>query len=161
MNKTLYLLTFCFFILACNRRIVLESIHSDERNQQSIIDVCDLANHKHQEVITKGIYSGIDEYWDFSSFDKRCVPPTKIDLNVDTLHLTSEQEKMFRKVLEVYWKRSLVITAKGIYSDDQKAYGHLGSNQAEFVTTRILAMELVENTKGNYRKKNIFSRLFH
>ena len=45
----------------------------------------------------------------------------------------------------------LRISAKGTYKDDKKAYGHLGSNQAEFVVRNIYSLELVESRKDSFK----------
>lgn len=77
------------------------------------VDFCELMEHKNEVVYTQGAYSGIDEYWSFYSFDKKCkrlnvdldIPP---DINLKPLH-----EKLLKQVYENYYKTYLIIDAIG------------------------------------------------
>jgi hypothetical protein len=131
--------------------MIIKSNYSESYNLDEIRDICNLPNLRNQEVIIKGSFEGIDEYWSLYPIQKKCDPIINIELNIDRLDLSRGQRNIFNETFKSYSKRHILLVVKGVYRDEKKEFGHLGSNQAEFVVSKIYSMELIDSRKSNHR----------
>lgn len=108
------------------------------------INTCELADHKKELIYTRFIYSGIDEYWGLHSPDKKC-KEINADLKIpNEVVLKPEFAKLISDVHENYWKSYLIIDAVGTFVDDKvSGYGHLGSNNSQFILKQIINIQIV------------------
>ena len=111
------------------------------------ISACELPMHKNELVYTRFIYRGTDEYWGLHSADKKCK-----DINAyleipDSVELKSEYPILFKDVHDHYWNTYLIIDAIGTFDDSRHRYGHLGSNNSQFIVKWIANIQKVQTKK--------------
>ena len=108
------------------------------------MEACDLPNHQNQLVYTRLIYSGLEEYWSLRP-EKKC-NLINADLDIpDSVELNAEEKKNIKYVHKHYGKTYLIMDLIGTFEDNnQKGYGHLGSNNSRFVVKYVVATYIVD-----------------
>ena len=111
------------------------------------INACELPTHKNELVYTRFIYSGIDEYWGLHPVDKKCKGiNAKLEIP-DSVELKPKDQVLFKYAHDHYWNTYLIIDAIGTFDDSEHHYGHLGSNNSQFIIKWIVDVQKVKITK--------------
>ena len=99
-------------------------------NKLEGVQFCDLPKHVGDTVFVRAFYSGFEEYWSLSN--KGC-QELRVELAFpDYNNITSEVDSAFNKVHESYFNIVLDIEMIGVFQNQEKQYGHLGSNNGQF-----------------------------
>jgi hypothetical protein len=141
-------LVICFALSVCfqfafgqsAKRILPPRVLSD--GYPDFLNSCEIQNHKKELIYTRLIYSGVEEYWGLTS-GKNCnniIAELEIPEGVI---LKSKFTKMIRNVHNNYWKTYLIIDVIGTLVDDAKHYGHLGSNNSQFIVKQIIDIQSI------------------
>jgi hypothetical protein len=139
-NKVIYLSIVLFLFLGCKPRQIIYP--SPNISEYELTEFCELPEHTNEITYTRAIYSGVEEYWSLKSAKCKEIS-TELEIPNSVFI-----ERKFRKLLEgvhrKYWDRYLIIDAIGKFESGNKGgYGHLGSNNSQFVVRKIINIQLV------------------
>lgn len=113
------------------------------RGQLGFVNFCDLPKHVGDTVWIKATYSGFEEYWGLNG-----IGCDDLDLELDYVdwsELNSEIDSLFSKVHNEYSMYRLEFEAKGIFENEKREYGHLGSNNGLFTVVEFGKVKLKRN----------------
>ncbi len=147
MIKLLFTTIFSSFLLSCKTTEHASKLEFF-RDNIPIITFCDLPKFAGKSVYLTGYYSGIDEYWSLKNTKKKaCNSKLTVDLQFagyNPFNPPEKFEKVFREAYENYHDTYLLIKAVGVFKQDGKnGYGHLGSNNSQFVVSEIIEASLI------------------
>lgn len=114
--KYLLGVSLCIILFSCRSK----SVKSDDLSlvKSMSVDFCNLKNYNDKLITTDVIYSGIDEYWSASGYDKCEGEFNKVYLNFDDYYWQKGNKSVLKKLEKVhvkYYMYKARMTVTGIF----------------------------------------------
>lgn len=142
-----YFLISIFFILGCKSQQIVPPPPVLSEYQYTAF--CDLPKYLNQgSVYTRGVYSGVDEYWWLTSDNNDCKDlSSEMEFSEESA-VSQKINKLLMKVHSEYWKYYLIVDVIGKFeTGNVLGYGHLGSNKSQFTVDKFVHIQLIRKKK--------------
>ena len=137
-----YILIFVFF-QSCQTSSILNS-------KNSLKNSCDLINHINDTVIVDGIYISCMEYSSYRTLrTNKCSDKLRMELNLSEVQI---DKKVLAEISAmIYCNSSKRMLLKGVLRNNKPGYGHLNTNNYEFIVFEIIKLYVINDipTKKN------------
>lgn len=114
-------------------------------NAAKKVTFCQLGEYNGQLIKTRLIYSGVEEYWSGSGFEK-CDLNGQVDVNFDDYYEGWKWlliDGQLKKIHNKYWQRIGLMNVLGRFemvdslSNEGEGFGHLGLKKAQIVVKSV------------------------
>lgn len=123
-------------------------------SKNSIKSSCDLINHTNDTVIIDGIYTSCMEYSFFRTFKtNKCSDKLRMELNLSEVQI---DKKVLTEISTmIYCNASKRMLLKGVLRNNKPGYGHLNTNNYEFIVVEIIKLYVINDIPTKKKPLNI------
>lgn len=129
MNYNVRIAIFLILVVALSA-IVSCATYKPYGQKVNWVSLCELPNYVGDTVFVTASYSGMEEYW--SLWDKDCVG-FNVELETTSSTISDEHlDSLMNLVRTKYYQYYLKLDIRGVFSNEDEVYGHLGTNTGVF-----------------------------